>query len=453
MSGFKNSLSSLKSSATTSVSKLPRRSSTGKKNSPPAIPNEVLHLLATPLFEIEIDDSSVIVQKPTGSGRTHRIAKMTKSFTSSVATKFAQKGNTAASSSAPSASTTRIRAVPNYLVVGNSSCFQITSLTILTALKNDTIFRVSFDQGGIVTLPLNDKTRPLYESINAMIINMRCRTSLSAIETIETIDTTPVLVAEDDVVDTTSSSTTPQPLPTTTRVNHAKSTVTKITEKLERKIGYNINERLSSLMQKQNLDAGEVAEIQELMRTLRPNSNSNKVLRPQSSNMLDIEDAQQLHFLNVDSEEALEAKLDLLTMKSEISEPLSRNRETNSERLENLMKKKHLTAEEAQEIKVLMFNKVAINNEIEKNTSSIRATSGNPDFSYMLYRNSINTVSTLSYNSHMTKALSTRSCLPIEEAQKASANFETDKESVLEAALDDRILNTNISKPKLNNNL
>jgi len=103
-------------------------------------------------------------------------------------------------------------------------------------------------------------------------------------------------------------------------------------------------------------------------------------------------------------------------MKSEISEPSRDGHETNSKRLENLLKKKNLTEEESAEIKVLMMNKVAINSEIEATNNKVSAIAEVSEveasiaeeeegegrqcsnFSYSLYRNSVNTMSTKSYN-------------------------------------------------------
>ena len=92
-----------------------------------------------------------------------------------------------------------------------------------------------------------------------------------------------------------------------------------------------------------------------------------------TTNLIDIEDAQQVA-LDPNSEQALEAKLDLLTMESEISEPSRIGHETNSMRLENLLKRKKLSEEECQEIKVLMLNKVVINGEIKTRLDKSNAT-------------------------------------------------------------------------------
>ena len=92
-----------------------------------------------------------------------------------------------------------------------------------------------------------------------------------------------------------------------------------------------------------------------------------------TTNLIDIEDVQQVA-LDPNSEQALEAKLDLLTMESEISEPSRIGHETNSMRLENLLKRKKLSEEECQEIKVLMLNKVVINGEIKTRLDKSNAT-------------------------------------------------------------------------------
>jgi len=83
------------------------------------------------------------------------------------------------------------------------------------------------------------------------------------------------------------------------------STVSRITDKLEKKFGNRVNERLSELMSKSSLSECEVIEVKQLMTTLKPpqqTNNNPKKLTSQKSNMMDIEDAQNIILPNSEGE-------------------------------------------------------------------------------------------------------------------------------------------------------
>ena len=302
-----------------------------------------------------------------------------------------------------------MKLLPFYLVFIDAntnsvtSYHAITSLTSVAILKEGSLFSITFKDSQ-VTMKVDEETKKLKDAINSMINDCRLRTSMSDIEIIR--------IAGD--------------------VN-----VEKITDKF----GSSVEERLSELMSKQNVSASETLEIKDLMNSLRkPQS-----LGGSSSNLIDIDDAQMLS--KVDGEHLLEARLDAKILQSDVSSISNPGviRESNSVRLEGLMKKKMLTKEEAEEIKGLMRKKMLIMNQINNSGAGEGERFLESDLigagEWVRDRDSNSTSKT---NSTRSKLIS------LKEAQKdiGGANLENLNESAMEAALDDLILNQHISKPK-----
>ena len=405
MSAFRQRLKAKTSSLAATVKIASVTSSTAME-----IPNEIKLLLDSPILTLE--NCSVVVEGGSSSSSSNNNNNNIKNNTVSKAAFILKRRVSTLIKQAKITATSEaqhiLKLLPFYLVFIDAntnsvtSYHAITSLTSVAILKEGSLFSITFKDSQ-VTMKVDEETKKLKDAINSMINDCRLRTSMSDIEIIR--------IAGD--------------------VN-----VEKITDKF----GSSVEERLSELMSKQNVSASETLEIKDLMNSLRkPQS-----LGGSSSNLIDIDDAQMLS--KVDGEHLLEARLDAKILQSDVSSISNPGviRESNSVRLEGLMKKKMLTKEEAEEIKGLMRKKMLIMNQINNSGAGegrflesdlIGAGEGVRD------RDSNSTSKT---NSTRSKLIS------LKEAQKdiGGANLENLNESAMEAALDDLILNQHISKPK-----
>ena len=405
MSAFRQRLKAKTSSLAATVKIASVTSSTAME-----IPNEIKLLLDSPILTLE--NCSVVVEGGSSSSSSNNNNNNIKNNTVSKAAFILKRRVSTLIKQAKITATSEaqhiLKLLPFYLVFIDAntnsvtSYHAITSLTSVAILKEGSLFSITFKDSQ-VTMKVDEETKKLKDAINSMINDCRLRTSMSDIEIIR--------IAGD--------------------VN-----VEKITDKF----GSSVEERLSELMSKQNVSASETLEIKDLMNSLRkPQS-----LGGSSSNLIDIDDAQMLS--KVDGEHLLEARLDAKILQSDVSSISNPGviRESNSVRLEGLMKKKMLTKEEAEEIKGLMRKKMLIMNQINN--------SGAGEGERFLESDLIGAGGVRDRDSNSTsKTNSTRSKLiSLKEAQKdiGGANLENLNESAMEAALDDLILNQHISKPK-----